>query len=139
MSAFVSRNSQLAAALAVAMVASQAAHAASWDRFDGAWVAEGGDCKTIFKTRGGKPAFSKRAGISMPGFIVQSDQVRGLNSQCTIASRKEDGDTMKILLHCRSPLMFGDMPATIKIKDDDTIIRVDPDFPEIQTTYNRCK
>ncbi|WP_413991106.1 hypothetical protein ACMDCR_03025 [Labrys okinawensis] len=121
------------------MIASQAAQAASWDRFDGAWAVEGENCSNVFTTRGGKTVFSKHQGSDLPGFIVQGGKVSGLTSQCSITSRKDAGDTMNLLLHCRSQIIFGDISVTIKIKDDNTIVRMDPAFPDVQTTYNRCK
>lgn len=127
-------------AFAILLVAgTPQAFAATWDRFDGAWVMEGESCDKVFTMKNGKAAFSKRQGTDLPGFIVQGGQIRGLTSQCSVASRKENGDTMKLRLHCRSQIMFGDMTVSVKIKDDDTIARIDPDFPEMETTYSRCK
>ncbi|CAM5776562.1 hypothetical protein LMIY3S_05590 [Labrys miyagiensis] len=139
MSLSISRCYRLAGALLAATVSCQAAGAASWDRFDGAWVAEGEACAKVFTTRNGKTSFSKQQGSGLPGFIVQGGQIHGLTSQCSIASRKDVGDAFKILLHCRSQIMFGDMSVMVKVKDDDTIARVDPDFPDVETTYHRCK
>jgi hypothetical protein len=129
---------RMAGAVILTLAASQAAHAESWDRFQGAWATEGQTCNQVFTTKDGKPAFIDQPGMSMSGFIVQGNEIRGLGADCSVASRKESGDTMKLLLHCRSQIIFGDMTVTVKIKDPNTITRVDPDFPEVGTNYTRC-
>ena len=113
--------------------------AASGDSFDGAWVVEGESCANVFTTKDGKTDFAKNQGTDLPGVLINGNQIRGLTSTCSIASRKKSADTIKLRLHCESQIMFGDMTVSIKVKDDDTISRVDPDFPEVTTTYHRCK
>ncbi|GLS20918.1 hypothetical protein GCM10007874_39350 [Labrys miyagiensis] len=113
--------------------------AASGDSFDGAWVIEGESCANVFTIKNGKMDFAQNQGTALPGVLINGDQIHGLTSTCSIASRKQSADTVKLRLHCESQIMFGDMTVSIKVKDADTISRVDPDFPDIATTYHRCK
>jgi hypothetical protein len=121
------------------MLGAASTKAASGDSFDGAWVMEGGTCASVFTTKDGKMDFAKNQGTDLPGVLINGNQIRGLTSTCSIASRTKSADTIKLRLHCESQIMFGDMTVSIKVKDDDTISRVDPDFPEVTTTYHRCK
>jgi hypothetical protein len=129
------------AALAVPLsllAAAPAARAASQEALQGAWVLESGKCEDVFARRGGKIVFRKNSDLALPGFIVEGNRIRGLTATCTVASVKEKGDGLAVLLDCSSRLMFGRMSVTVRISAPDTLERSEPSFPEIAETYHRC-
>jgi hypothetical protein len=36
-------------------------------------------------------------------------------------------------------MMVGALPISFRVPNADTIVRFDPDFPELETTYTRCQ
>jgi hypothetical protein len=128
------------AAMACGIVGSAGpALAVSPDEFQGAWAVDMDSCSSVFTTKDGRMTFAKNQGDSLPGFIVDGKRIRGLSASCSVVSTREKGDTTTLLLSCQSQIMFGDMTVSVKMKDPDTLDRVDPDFPQIETTYHRCK
>lgn len=112
-----------------------ASHAA--DRLQGAWVIDATTCDTVFARRNGKLVV-KRSLEGWSGFIVDGKSVRGANASCTLRSTKHNGDVTTFLLDCSDKIMFGSMSVSARFENDDRFIRFDPNFPEVQTVYNRC-
>jgi hypothetical protein len=114
------------------------AYADALSKIQGAWAAEMTDCSNVFATTDGKLSLMKRQDDALPGFIVDGRKIRGVAAACDIASAKENADGMTLLLSCQSQIMFGSMSVSIKLPDPGTLIRVDPNFPEITTKYHKC-
>jgi hypothetical protein len=119
-------------------LASTNAYADALSKIQGAWAAVMTDCSDVFATKGGKLSLMKRQDDALPGFIVDGRKIRGVAAACDIASAKENADGMTLLLSCQSQIMFGSISVSIKLPDPGTLIRVDPNFPEITTKYHKC-
>ncbi len=108
------------------------------DRLQGAWVVDGVSCSDVFTQRGGRPAFKRNSLQGWSAFIVAGKHVRGARATCDLISSKQKGEVESFLLGCRSQIMFGSMSVSVRFLTDDKFVRFDPEFPEIETTYNRC-
>ncbi|KRE20600.1 hypothetical protein ASE66_07005 [Bosea sp. Root483D1] len=123
-------------ALSIAcLVASQAAPAA--DRLQGAWVTDATTCDTVFSKRNGQFTL-KRDAEGWSGFIVSGKRVRGTNASCNLVSSKQKGDVLTFLLNCADKMIFQTVSVSVRFESDDRIVRFDPEFPEVETTYKRC-
>ena len=60
------------------------------------------------------------------GLIIDGDRIRGKTGTCTIKSRKEEGDSLKLSAACASSVMTQDPRFRLKIIDDNNI---SPSFP----------
>ena len=121
-----------------ALSASSRADADELSDIQGAWAIQDYNCADVFKSDQGKISLLKRQDDDLPGFIVDGKRIDGIGSSCDIASTKKVGDTIKALLSCKSQIMFGTMSVSVKMPDPNTLIRLDPDFSEISTTYHKC-
>jgi hypothetical protein len=113
--------------------------AAQPDAYQGAWVTDMNTCSKVFTTKNGKVTFAKHLGDALPGIIIEGKRIHGATASCSVASSKQNGDATTFLLNCQSQIMFGTMTVTVRMKDPDTLVRIDPDFAEVETTYHRCK
>jgi len=74
------------------------------------------------------------------GFIVEANQMRGQAKACKITSRKEEGSILNLIASCSTDVaVLGTQQITAKIEDDNRLTRIFPSFPEMGTTYYRCK
>lgn len=111
------------------------AHAA--DRLDGAWTTSAASCDKVFVKRKGKLAL-KRTLDGWSAFIIQGDRIDGANATCRVKSSRQKGNVTTLLLDCADKIIFDTMTVSIRLKDDGTFVRFDPDFPEVETSYHRC-
>ena len=111
------------------------AHAA--DRLQGAWVTSAGLCDEVFTKRNGRVVFKPNA-EDWSAFIVDGKHIRGARVTCDLISAKQKGDVTSFLLGCKSRIMFGTISVSARFETDDKFVRFDPEFPEVETTYNRC-
>lgn len=125
------------AASSFVLVASAAS--ASPDRLQGAWVSDAAQCDQVFVKRQGRLAFRKQKGDVWSGFIVNGKHIRGVRSTCDLVSSKPKGDALTFLLNCADAIAFDTMSVSVRFKDDNTLVRFDPEFPEVETRYNRCE
>lgn len=108
------------------------------DRLDGAWAAGVSACEDGFVKRKGKLAVKSGALEGMSGFIINGKHIQGAHASCNVISSKQKGDVTTLLLGCKSQIIFGTMSVSIRFEDNDSFVRLDPDFPEIQMRYTRC-
>jgi hypothetical protein len=108
------------------------------DRLQGAWVIDGAPCSEVFTQRGGRIALKRNLPQGWSAFIVNGKHVLGASATCDLISSKRKGDVESVLLGCKSQIMFGSMSVSLRFLTDDKFVRLDPEFPEIGTTYNRC-
>nr|WP_126109769.1 MULTISPECIES: hypothetical protein [unclassified Bosea (in: a-proteobacteria)]AZO76453.1 hypothetical protein BLM15_01680 [Bosea sp. Tri-49]RXT26380.1 hypothetical protein B5U98_07595 [Bosea sp. Tri-39]RXT31620.1 hypothetical protein B5U99_23140 [Bosea sp. Tri-54] len=132
------RTTALAAIAASPLLLAASAAFASPDRLQGAWVSDAAQCDQVFVARQGRLTFKKQKGDVWSGFIVSGKHVRGVRSTCDLISSKQKGDVLSFLLSCKDAITFDTMSVSVRFKDDNTLVRFDPDFPEVETRYNRC-
>ncbi|WP_146071277.1 hypothetical protein [Bosea lathyri] len=132
------RTTAIAALSILPLLAVASPASASPERLQGAWVNSGISCDKAFVKRNGRLTLNKNVGDSLPGFLVSGKHVRGTGASCDLISSKQSGDVWTFLLGCDEGVIFDTMSVSLRFKDDNTLVRFSPDFPEVETTYNRC-
>lgn len=112
--------------------------AASPERLQGAWATSAATCDQVFAKRNGRLVFSKRSAEGWSGFIATGKHVRGAHTSCDLISSKQKGDVLSFLLGCETEIIFETVSVSVRFKPDGDLVRFDPDFPEVETTYHRC-
>ena len=121
----------------VGMVISFAANAFD---LNGAWTSDESNCAKIFVTNNNKLTMTRNSDAYGGGFIVEGNQIRGQGKACKITSRKEEGGVLHLIASCSTDIaVLGTQEVSAKIESDDRITRTYPSFPEMGTTYFRCK
>lgn len=114
------------------------ASAAEIPQLQGAWITQSGECSDVFTRRNGRLAFRPKHGFVDTSFIVSGNRIQGARASCTFGSEKRTADGLRVVLNCASRIATGPLVLTVRIPDRDTIIKFDPDFPELETTFKRC-
>ncbi len=113
------------------------------DAFDltGAWATSADQCGKVFarKGRANQVTFTNFSGVYGGGFLAEADRLRGKFENCKIKSRKDDGQTINIVVSCASGIMLSNVQFFIKTVDDNTITRQFPGIEGMEVTYHRCK
>jgi hypothetical protein len=114
---------------------------ASAHAFDlsGAWSSQADLCKLVFTKKGSEVVFAELSDLYGSGFVIDGDHVRGRTAQCTIKSKKQNGDTIDLSAACATSIMTQDMQFSLKIIDDNTVSRNFSEIPGMSLNYSRCK
>ena len=104
----------------------------------GAWANDLSACEKIFTKKGGALVFKDKSDIYGSGFIVDRDQIRGRAARCRITSRKETGDVTHLLASCSTDIMLSTIQFSVKVKNDNTIVRLFPGMEGLELQYERC-
>ena len=135
---FSSSRSQAAAMtlLGMALLLPDTAHA-----FDltGAWASEADLCGQVFAKKGNEVVFAELSDLYGSGFVVDGDRVRGKAGQCTIQSRKQDGDRVVLTAACASTIMTQNVTFDLTFIDETNLSRSFPEIPGMTLRYSRCK
>jgi hypothetical protein len=133
------RISVLAATLAVSVFA-LSQNVSAFD-LTGAWATSADQCDKVFarKGRAKQITFTSFSGIHGGGFITEPSRLRTKFKNCSIKSRKDDGQNINIVVNCASGIMLSNVQFFLKIDDDDSITRLFPGTEEMEITYHRCK
>ena len=115
------------------------AGAASLSELQGAWVINSAECSAVFTKRGGRFAFRPGRANADTSFIISGNRIQGARASCTLGSEKQTSDGFRAVLDCSSRMMVGALPVSFRVPNPDTIVKFDPDFPEIETTFVRCR
>lgn len=108
------------------------------DRLNGTWAVDPASCGDVFTNRNGRPAFKRNSMDGAAGLIVSGKQMRGPRATCDLKSSKQQGEVLTLLLGCTSQIMFDTITVSVRFEGPDKLVRFDPAFSEITTTYNRC-
>lgn len=114
------------------------AWSASLSELQGAWVINSVQCSDVFTKRSGRLAFRPGQRNADTSFIISGSRIQGARAACTLASEKRTADGLRAILACSSRMMVGALPVTFRVPDPNTIVKFDPDFPDIETTFTRC-
>jgi len=106
----------------------------------GAWAVSADQCGKVFIRKGraneiGFTALSDRHG---GGFIVEANRVRGKFTTCMIKSRKDEGQTLNLIVDCKADIMLSNIQFSLKFLDDDSIVRQFPGIEGLEIRYYRC-
>ena len=108
------------AALTAALLATAVMLPARAGAFDltGAWSTDADLCSRVFTKKDNQIGFAELSDLYGSGFIVDGNWVRGKAAQCTIDSRKQEGDSIELLAACASSIMTQTVEFNLKIIDD---------------------
>lgn len=104
----------------------------------GAWATDASSCQKIFTKKGGATVFKDKSDVYGSGFIVAGNQIRGRFVNCRITSQKESGSVINILAACATDIMLSNVQLSLKVTDDNTIIRHFPGMDQLEIQYSRC-
>jgi hypothetical protein len=104
----------------------------------GAWATQADLCKLVFAKKDKQVVFAELSDLYGSGFIIDGDRIRGKAAQCTIKSRKQEGDSLELSAACASSIMTSSMKFNLKIIDDNNISRAIPEVPGMSLKYTRC-
>jgi hypothetical protein len=107
---------------------------------NGAWTTDESNCAKVFAMQNKKLTMTRNSDVFGGGFIVEGTQMRGQAKSCKITSRKEEGSVLNLIASCSTDIaVLGTQQISAKIEDDNRLTRIFPSFPEMGTTYYRCK
>ncbi len=107
---------------------------------NGAWTTDDSNCAKVFVRKNNKLTMTRNADVFGGGFIVEGNQIRGQAKTCKITGRKEEGGVLNLIATCSTDIaVLGTQQFSAKIEGDDRLTRTFPSFPEMATTYFRCK
>lgn len=105
----------------------------------GAWATDADQCAKVFNRKGDRVTFSESPDLYGGGFVIEQDRITGRSGHCTIASRKWDGDVLHLLAACSTEIMFSKVQFSLKVVDDNSVIRLFPGMPDVSMRYQRCR
>ncbi len=128
-------------ALAMTLLGSATLLPATARAFDlsGAWASQAELCGQVFTKKGSLIVFAELSELYGSGFIVEGDRIRGKTGQCTIRSRKQEGDHVEIKAACATTIMTQDLTFDVTFLDADNLSRAFPEVPGMTLKYSRCK
>jgi hypothetical protein len=107
----------------------------------GAWATKADQCNKVFARRGRarEVDFTNFSGAHGGGFIAEPDRLRSKFDVCSIKLRKEDGQSINLVVACAKGMMTSNVQVFLKVIDDDTIVRLFPGVEGMDLNYYRCK
>jgi hypothetical protein len=104
----------------------------------GAWASQADLCKLVFTKKGNRIVFAEFADLFGSGFIVDGKGIRGKTVQCTIKSKKQEGDSLELSAACATSIMTSSVNFSLKVIDDNNLSRLFPEIPGMTLKYSRC-
>ncbi|HTO63454.1 MAG TPA: hypothetical protein VMM15_19600 [Bradyrhizobium sp.] len=128
-------------AMATALLGLSVLRPVNAEAFDltGAWATQADLCGLVFTKKAGKVAFAEMSDLYGSGFVIDGKNIRGKTAQCTIQSRKDDGDSIELAAACATTIMKQNVRFPLKVLDNDNIVRLFPEIEGMTLRYARCK
>lgn len=104
----------------------------------GLWADQPDACSTVFVKAGGRTEFSPKADFHGSGLIVEGNVIRGKMATCKIRKKVRKGQTVTLTATCATDVMVSTTTFQLKIDDPNTIVKIVPGIPELDTRYIRC-
>jgi len=104
----------------------------------GAWATQADLCNLVFTKKGNQVVFAELSDLYGSGFIIEGDRIRGKAAQCTITSRKQEGDSLELAAACATSIMNQDLHFSLKVIDANNISRLFQEVPGMTLKYTRC-
>ena len=104
----------------------------------GAWASQTDLCTLVFTKKGNQVVFTQLSDLFGSGFIVDGSRIRGRATQCTIKSKKQEGDNLELSAACATSIMTSSVRFDLKIVDDNNLLRSFPEIPGMTLKYSRC-
>ena len=107
----------------------------------GAWATSADQCSKVFarKGRANQITFTNFSGVYGGGFIAEPNRLRGKFENCSVKSKKDDGQNINIVVGCASGIMLSNVQFYLKVVDDNSVTRMFPGIEGMEVTYHRCK
>lgn len=104
----------------------------------GAWATQADLCKLVFTKKGNQVVYAELSDLYGSGFIIDGNRIRGKAAQCTIKSRRQEGDSLELSAACATSIMTSSVRFSLKVIDDNNLSRLIPDIPGMTIKYTRC-
>jgi hypothetical protein len=105
----------------------------------GSWTTDTTVCDKIFVKKGDTISFQTESDQYGGGFIMDENRIRGQMQTCVIKIRKQDGNIVHMLATCADDIMASNIQFSVRIVDDNTIMRMFPGLPDdLSIKYSRC-
>jgi hypothetical protein len=104
----------------------------------GAWATQVDLCNLVFVKKDGKLAFAELSDLYGSGFVIDGKNIKGKAAQCTIQSRKDEGDSIELDAACATTIMRQNVRFPLKVLDDNNIVRLFPEIEGMTLRYARC-
>jgi hypothetical protein len=104
----------------------------------GSWASQADLCKLVFTKKGNQVVFAEMSDLFGSGFIVDGSRMRGKSAQCTIKSKKQEGDGLELDAACATSIMNQSVHFSLKIIDDNNVSRSFAEIPGMSLNYSRC-
>jgi hypothetical protein len=105
----------------------------------GAWVTDTAACDKIFVKKGGTTSFVRNSDMHGSGFIIDGRRIRGRAANCTVSKTTEDkGGVTHMLASCATDVMLSNVQLSVKVLEDNKIVRFFPGMEGMELPYYRC-
>ena len=104
----------------------------------GAWSTDNRVCNQIFTKKAKQVVFSELSELYGSGLIIDGNRIRAKSAQCTIKSRKQEGNDLELSAACSTSIMSQDLRFSLKVVDDNTFARAFPGMDGMELRYTRC-
>jgi hypothetical protein len=104
----------------------------------GAWATQTDLCNLVFTKKSNQVAFAELSDLYGSGFIIDGTRIRGKTANCMIKSRMQEGDKLELSAACATSIMTSDVRFSLKVVDDNTLLRLIPEVPGMEIKYYRC-
>jgi hypothetical protein len=104
----------------------------------GAWATDTGACDKIFVKKGGTTSFQRNSDMHGSGFIIDGRRIRGRAATCTITRTTEDKGITHMLASCATDVMLSNVQLSVKMLEDNKMIRFFPGMEGMELPYYRC-
>lgn len=126
-----------ASAFAVVVLLASATAPSAQDA-SGLWANQLDACDTIFLRDGKRVSFSPTADFHGSGFVIEGNVIRGKSATCKVRKKARKGDVVTITATCASDVMVGDATFQLNVAEPNSIVKIVPGIPELDTKYFRC-
>ena len=104
----------------------------------GAWSTDDKMCNQVFTKKGKQVVFTEFSELYGSGLLIAGNRIRARSAQCTIKSRKQEGNVVQISAACSTSIMSDSLRLAFKIIDDNNFSRILPGTEGTELRYTRC-
>ena len=105
---------------------------------DGVWASEASICNKIFTRKGNQTSFTTDSDSYGSGLIIEGKRITGKMGRCVIGNMKREGNTIHLFSVCSSDISEEPLQVSIRQINENKIMRIFPDIPEMETESVRC-
>jgi len=105
---------------------------------EGVWATDARYCDKVFVKNGSSVSFAEDGDLYGSGFIIEGRKIRGKVATCTIKNSTEDGSITHLIAACATDVMLSNVQLSVKIVDQNKLIRLFPGMSGMEIPYERC-